>query len=85
MLQNLFSIHQFRLTKWSFLVHSTTLNAPSIHPTHDSILELWRTFPNAQVVESFVHPVTCFQECLTLDVMSWSMILDFLVLIHFVA
>ena len=51
MLQNLFSIRQFRLSKWSFLVqcnlHSTTLNAPYIHPSHDSILELWRTFPNA--------------------------------------
>ena len=46
MLQNLFSICQFRLTKWSFLVHSTTRNAPYIHPSHDSILELWRTFPN---------------------------------------
>ena len=43
MLQNLFSIHQFRLTKWSFLVHSTTRNAPYIHPSHDSILELLRT------------------------------------------
>ena len=46
MLQNFFSIRQFRLTKWSFLVHSTTCNAPYIHPSHDSILELWRTFPN---------------------------------------
>ena len=45
MLQNLFSIRQFRLTKWSFLVHSTTRNAPNLHPSHDSILELWRTFP----------------------------------------
>ena len=46
MLQNLISMRQFRLTKWSFLVHSTTCNAPYIHPSHDSILELWRTFPN---------------------------------------
>ena len=46
MLHNLFSIRQFRLTKWSFLVHSTTRNAPYIHPSHDLILELWRTFPN---------------------------------------
>ena len=45
MLQNLFSMCQFRLTKWSFLVHSTTRNAPNLHPSHDSILELWRTFP----------------------------------------
>ena len=47
MLQKLFSIRQFRLTKWSFLVHSTTRNAPFIHPSHDSILELWWTFPSA--------------------------------------
>ena len=48
MLQNLFSIRQFQLTKWSFLVLSTTHNAPYIHPSHDSILELWRTFPNGE-------------------------------------
>ena len=47
MLQNLFSIRQFRLTKWSFLVHSTTHNAPHIHPSHNLIPELWQTFPNA--------------------------------------
>ena len=46
MLQNLFSIRHFWLTKWSFLVHSTTRNAPYIHPSHDSNLELWNTFPN---------------------------------------
>ena len=40
MLQNLFSTRQFRLTKWRFLVHSTTRNAPFIHSSHDSILEL---------------------------------------------
>ena len=34
------------LTKWSFLVHSTTHNAPYIYPSHDSILELLRAFPN---------------------------------------
>ena len=45
MLQKQMSIRQFRLTKWSFLVHSTTGNAPYMHPSHDSILELWRTFP----------------------------------------
>ena len=28
MLQNLFSIRQFWLTKWSFFIHSTTRNAP---------------------------------------------------------
>ena len=53
MLQNLFSICQFRLTKWSFLVHSTTHNAPYIHLSHDSILELWRTFPNVWSVDHF--------------------------------
>ena len=47
MLQNLISIREFRLTKWSFLVHSTTHNAPYIHPGHDLILESWRSFPNA--------------------------------------
>ena len=36
----------FHTTKWSFLVHSTTRNASYIQPSHDSILELWRTFPN---------------------------------------
>ena len=48
MLQNSFSIRQFRLTKWSFFVHSrpTTRNAAYIHPSHHSILELWRIFPN---------------------------------------
>ena len=46
MLQNLLFIHQFRLTKWSFLIHNSTRNAPYIHSSHDSILELWRTFPN---------------------------------------
>ena len=52
MLQNSFSIRQFRLTKWSFFVHSTTCTAPYIHPSHDSILELWRSFPN--VIMAFV-------------------------------
>ena len=47
MLQNYFSISQFRLTKWSFLVHRITRNAPYIHPSHDSILEFLGTFPNA--------------------------------------
>ena len=28
------------------LVHSTTRDAPYRHPSHDSILELWRIFPN---------------------------------------
>ena len=33
MLQNLFSTRHFQLTKWSFLVHSTTRYALEIHPT----------------------------------------------------
>ena len=32
--------------KMGLLVHSNMRNAPYIHPSHDSILELWRTFPN---------------------------------------
>ena len=56
MLQNLFSIHQFRLTKWNILVSSTTPNAPYIHPSHDSILELWRTFPNDESHELSPFP-----------------------------
>ena len=55
MVQNLFSIRLFRLTKWSFLVHSTTRIASYIHPSHDSILELWRTFPNAKLAEQPGH------------------------------
>ena len=47
MLQNSFSLRQFRLTKWSFVVHSTTRNAPYVHPKLDSNLELCRTFPIA--------------------------------------
>ena len=47
MLHNLFPLRHFRLTKWSFLEQSTKPNAPYIQPSHDSILELWRTFPNA--------------------------------------
>ena len=35
------------------LVHSTPCNAPYIHPSHDSILELWRTFPNETYPASF--------------------------------
>ena len=27
-------------------MHSTARNAPYIHLSHDSILELWQTFPN---------------------------------------
>ena len=35
---------QFRLTKWNFFLHSTTRNAPYVHPMLDWILELYRTF-----------------------------------------
>ena len=42
MLQKSFSLHQFRLTKYSFLVHSTTRNVPYEYPRLDSILELCR-------------------------------------------
>ena len=49
MLQCFFSLCQFRLIKWSFFVHSTTRDAPYVHPRLDSILELWRTFPNASL------------------------------------
>ena len=45
MLQSSFSLRQFRVTKWSFFVHSTTRNAPNVQPRLDSILELCRTFP----------------------------------------
>ena len=30
------------------MVHSTERNAPYIHPSHDSILKLWRTLRNAE-------------------------------------
>ena len=46
MLQNLFSIRQFRLTKWSFLVHSTTRKAPYILLSHEWFLDLWGTLGN---------------------------------------
>ena len=39
-------------TKIEILVHRTMLNAPYIHLSHDSILELWRTFLNDQSVLS---------------------------------
>ena len=46
MLGNLFSIRQFKLIKWSFLIHSTKRNAPYIHPGHDLILKLCQSFLN---------------------------------------
>ena len=51
MLKNKFFILQFELTKWSFWVHSTIGNAPYIHPSPDSILEMWRTSPKNRIVE----------------------------------
>ena len=45
MLQYVLSLRQFWLTKSSFFVHSTTRNAPYVHPRLDSILKLCRTFP----------------------------------------
>ena len=39
------SIPDFRTLTY-FVVHSTTRDAPDIHPSHDLILELWRTFLN---------------------------------------
>ena len=44
MLQNLFPLRQFTLTKWIFFVHSTMPNAPYVQPRLDLILELCRTF-----------------------------------------
>ena len=44
MIQNLFSIRQFQLTKLCFLVHRTTRNAPYIYTR--AILR--RTFSNAK-------------------------------------
>ena len=41
MLQN-----YFPYASSGFLVHSTKRNAPYIHWSHDSILELWRSFRN---------------------------------------
>ena len=45
----LFSLRQFRLTKVSFFVHSTTRNARYVHLRLDSILELCRTFPKTTI------------------------------------
>ena len=44
MLQNVFSLRQFWLTKLSFFVHNTKCNALYIHPRLDSILALSRAF-----------------------------------------
>ena len=50
MLQNWFSLLQFRLTKWSFFVHSTMRNAAYIHQRLDLILESCQTYPIAAVL-----------------------------------
>ena len=42
---------QFGLTKWSFVVHSTTHNVPYVHPRLDSILELSQTFQIGRVFD----------------------------------
>ena len=59
MLQNLFSLRHFWRRKCGFLVHSTTRNAPYIHTSHDSISELWRTFPNGIKNEEVIVDVSC--------------------------
>ena len=46
------------------MVHSATLNASYIHPSHHSILELWRTFPNALGLEVLTNPELCFNDCI---------------------
>ena len=40
-----FPYASFRITKWSLFIHSTTHNAPYVHPRLDSILELCPAFP----------------------------------------
>ena len=40
------------------MLHSSTCNAPYIHPSHDLILELWQTFPNGKT-----HVVLKFLVC----------------------
>ena len=69
MLQNYFTIRQFRLTKWSFLVHGAMRNAPYIYTSHDSILKLWRTFPNEM---SYEDSIWWGSECLFI----WSWLYD---------
>ena len=49
-----FSIRQFLLTKRRFLVHITTRKAPYIHLSHDSILDLWWTFPECVLPHSLL-------------------------------
>ena len=63
MLQNLFSLRQFRQTKvfFSYVQCSTTRNAPYVHTRLDSILELCRTFPIEQTSSTtlllYVYPL----------------------------
>ena len=40
-----FSLCLSRFIKWNFFVHSTTRNAPYVHPRLDLILKLGRTLP----------------------------------------
>ena len=44
--------------KIEFFVHSTTHDSPYIHPSHDSILELWQAFPNG-VSSSWCPGLVC--------------------------
>ena len=55
------SYHEYRQyhEKWSN--DHTTRNAPYIHPSHDWILELWRTFSN----EHSLHISAIFESRLT--------------------
>ena len=41
------------------MVYSTTRNAPYIHPSHYSILELWRTFLNESSCDSTHVCIKC--------------------------
>ena len=62
MLQNLFSLRQFWLTKWSFFVHSTTRNAPYVHLRLDLILQLCKFFPiasSAALVDNIFDLIGC--------------------------
>ena len=51
MLQNRFSLRQFKLTKWSFFLHSITRNAPYVHPKLEVIPISCRNF---QIVHVYV-------------------------------
>ena len=57
-------LHYYPFASSGFLVHSTTRNAPYIHQSHDSILELWRTFTNASdhFYKIILNSGNCFRE-----------------------